>query len=64
MRHFCANKLGLSERQVRLTTWSEVAARLVAVQRSTRLCAARDLDEADIAGRIMRKENYLIGEAM
>ena len=23
-----------------------------------------DLDEADIAGRIMRKENYLIGEAM
>ena len=40
-------------------TWSEVVHRVVLVQRTTRLCAARDLDEADIVGRIMRKDNYL-----
>jgi autophagy-related protein 9 len=43
-----------------MMTWSEVAHRLVLVQRTTRLCAARDLDELDIVARIMRKENYLI----
>lgn len=42
-------------------TWSELLHRLVLVQRTTRLCAARDLDELDIVGRIMRKENFLIG---
>ena len=42
-------------------TWSELLHRLVLVQGSTRLCAVRDLDELDIVGRIMRKENYLIG---
>ncbi len=47
--------------QMRLMTWSEVVRRLVLVQATTRLCNARDLTEADIVGRIMRKENYLIG---
>lgn len=31
------------------------------VQRTHRLCAARDLSEHDIVSRVMRKENYLIG---
>ena len=31
------------------------------VQRTHRLCAARDLTEHDIVARIMRRENYLIG---
>jgi len=30
-------------------------------QKTTRLCIARDLTEADVVARIMRKENYLIG---
>lgn len=47
--------------QVRMMTWSELLHRLVLVQGTTRLCAARDLDELDIVGRVMRKENYLIG---
>lgn len=47
--------------QVRMMTWSELLHRLVLVQGTTRLCAVRDLDELDIVGRIMRKENYLIG---
>jgi autophagy-related protein 9 len=44
---------------MRMMTWSEVVHRMVLVQRHTRLCAARDLDEHDIVGRIMRKDNYL-----
>lgn len=44
-----------------MMTWSELLHRLVLVQGTTRLCAVRDLDELDIVGRIMRKENYLIG---
>jgi autophagy-related protein 9 len=36
-------------------TWAEVAGRLVTVQRTTRLCIARDLDELAIVQRIMRK---------
>lgn len=44
-----------------MMTWSELLHRLVLVQGSTRLCAVRDLDELDVVGRIMRKENYLIG---
>lgn len=44
-----------------MMTWSELLHRLVLVQGTTRLCAARDLDELDIVGRVMRKENYLIG---
>jgi autophagy-related protein 9 len=38
----------------------QVAARLVAAQRSVRLCIARDLTEHDIVARTMRRENYLI----
>ena len=30
-------------------------------QKTTRLCIVRDLTEADVVARIMRKENYLIG---
>lgn len=61
VQHFLGNKLGTSERQLQMMTWSEMAHRLVLVQRSTRLCVVRDLDEHDIVSRIMRKENYLIG---
>lgn len=42
-----------------MMTWSEVVHRIVLVQRHTRLCAVRDLDEHDIVSRIMRKDNYL-----
>lgn len=55
IRHFVANKLGVSERDVRRLTWAEVAQRLVLVQRTTRLCITRDLDEHDVVSRIMRK---------
>ena len=41
--------------QVVMMTWAEVVHRLVLVQRTTRLCIARDLDELDIVARIMRK---------
>ncbi|KAG2498771.1 hypothetical protein HYH03_003510 [Edaphochlamys debaryana] len=58
--HFMKNKLGISERKVVAMTWAEVVHRLVLVQRTTRLCIARDLDELYIVSRIMRKENYLI----
>lgn len=51
----------VAPRQVTMMTWSELLHRLVLVQRSTRLCAARDLDELDVVGRIMRKDNFLIG---
>ncbi|WIA42135.1 hypothetical protein OEZ86_009406 [Tetradesmus obliquus] len=61
VKHFINNKLGISDRQIRSMTWSELLHRLVLVQRSSRLCAARDLDELDVVGRIMRKDNYLIG---
>jgi hypothetical protein len=44
-----------------MMTWSELLHRLVLVQRTSRLCAVRDLDELDVVGRIMRKDNYLIG---
>lgn len=47
--------------QIQMMTWSEVVHRIVLVQRTTRLCVVRDLSEHDIVGRIMRKENYLIG---
>lgn len=60
VRHFYAAELGLSERALRAATWPEVAARLVAAQRSVRLCISRDLTELDIMARIMRRENYLI----
>ncbi|KAF6253428.1 autophagy protein Apg9-domain-containing protein [Scenedesmus sp. NREL 46B-D3] len=61
VKHFINNKLGISDRQIRMMTWSELLHRLVLVQRTSRLCAARDLDELDVVGRIMRKDNYLIG---
>eukprot|EP00775_Hariotina_reticulata_P004154 gene4154-4402_t len=61
VKHFINNKLGISDRQIQMMTWSELLHRLVLVQRTSRLCAVRDLDELDIVGRIMRKENYLIG---
>lgn len=58
-RDFVANKLGISERQLRMTTWSELCHRLVLAQRHTRLCAVRDLDEHAVVSRIMRRDNYL-----
>ncbi|GLC35368.1 hypothetical protein PLESTB_000572200 [Pleodorina starrii] len=58
--HFMANKLGISEGKVVTMTWAEVVHRLVLVQRTTRLCISRDLDELYIVSRIMRKDNYLI----
>ncbi|KAG1681142.1 hypothetical protein FOA52_015585 [Chlamydomonas sp. UWO 241] len=59
-RHFFNNTLGVSERQVGTMTWAEVVHRIVLVQRTKRLCISRDLNEHDIIGRIMRKDNYLI----
>eukprot|EP00879_Flechtneria_rotunda_P028308 GHRR01030408.1.p1 GENE.GHRR01030408.1~~GHRR01030408.1.p1 ORF type:complete len:270 (+),score=51.06 GHRR01030408.1:276-1085(+) len=61
VKHFINNKLGISDRQIRMMTWSELLHRLVLVQRTTRLCASRDLNELDVVNRIMRKDNYLIG---
>ncbi|GAX83721.1 hypothetical protein CEUSTIGMA_g11146.t1 [Chlamydomonas eustigma] len=59
-RHFYNTTLGLSDRQVSTMTWAEVVNRLVLVQRTRRLCVVRDLNELDIVGRIMRKDNFLI----
>ncbi|KAL6780039.1 ATG9 [Auxenochlorella protothecoides x Auxenochlorella symbiontica] len=61
IQHFFNQKLGISERRIKTITWPEVLHRLVQVQRTTRLCASRDLSEHDIVSRIMRRENYLIG---
>ncbi|KAK9845371.1 hypothetical protein WJX81_004761 [Elliptochloris bilobata] len=61
IRHFMRNRLGLSEHQLRCVSWPEVARRIVEAQKTTRLCIVRDLTEADVVARIMRKENYLIG---
>ncbi|KAG7667053.1 hypothetical protein Ndes2526B_g04460 [Nannochloris sp. 'desiccata'] len=61
VRHFFSYNVGMSERSLRAATWPEIAARLVAAQRSVRLCISKDLTEHDIVSRIMRKDNYLIG---
>jgi len=61
VRHFISYNIGMSERSLRAATWPEIAARLVAAQRSVRLCISKDLTEHDIVSRIMRKDNYLIG---
>lgn len=61
VRHFFSVHLGMTDAAVRNARWPEIAARVVAAQRSVRLCIARDLDEHDIVSRIMRRENYLIG---
>ncbi|GLI70528.1 hypothetical protein VaNZ11_015443 [Volvox africanus] len=58
--HFMSKKLGIDESKVVTMTWAEVVYQLVLVQRTTRLCIARDLDELHIVSRIMRKDNYLI----
>ncbi|MEW5312000.1 MAG: hypothetical protein WDW38_003665 [Sanguina aurantia] len=57
---FVGNKLGVSEARVQVMTWAEVVHKLVLVQRTTRLCVSRDLDEHAVVLRIMRKDNYLI----
>jgi hypothetical protein len=51
----CAHLLLLLLLQIQMMTWSELLHRLVLVQRTSRLCAVRDLDELDVVGRIMRK---------
>eukprot|EP00887_Chlorella_sp_A99_P005099 scaffold25.g5099.t1 len=61
VRAFVWRRLGLSEAQLRAATWPEMAARLVQVQASCRLCLVRPLSEHDVASRVMRRENYLIG---
>ncbi|MEW5298047.1 MAG: hypothetical protein WDW36_001210 [Sanguina aurantia] len=60
VRKFVGNKLGVSEARVQVMTWAEVVHKLVLVQRTTRLCVSRDLDEHAVVLRIMRKDNYLI----
>ena len=62
MAAFCRARLGVSERQLGAMTWPELAHRVVLLQATTRLSVRRDLSEAAIVARIMRKENYLIGK--
>lgn len=43
LKHFVNNKLGISERQVKMMTWSELVHRIVLLQRTTR-CAPAPAD--------------------
>lgn len=61
MRLFCASKLGLGDDDMRTVTWPAVVSRLVATQTSTRLSLVRDMTALDVAARILRRENYLMG---
>mmetsp|Transcript_4303 Transcript_4303/g.12400 ORF Transcript_4303/g.12400 Transcript_4303/m.12400 type:complete len:983 (-) Transcript_4303:227-3175(-) len=61
VRHFCNQRLGLSERAVQTVSWPDVTRRIVEVQQHMKLCVKRNLTEHDIVSRIMRKDNYLIG---
>ena len=60
VRCYYHRHLGLTDRTLRYATWPEVAARIVSSQRTIRLCNSRELDESDIAARIMRRDNYMI----
>ena len=61
MRQLCAIKLGLGDDDLRYVPWPEVVSRLIAAQTHARLSVVRDLTPHDVASRILRRENYLIG---
>jgi len=60
IRDFCNVRLGVSDRELQTITWPELVDRVVAAQRTLRLCLVKELTPHDIVSRIMRKENYLI----
>jgi len=64
MSRFYLRRLGITTRQLETMEWHQVVARVRRLQRSERFkiqINKPDLDAHDIASRIMRKENYLIG---
>ena len=61
MRQLCATKLGLGDDDLRSVSWPDVVSRLIAAQTLARLSVVRDLTPHDVASRILRRENYLVG---
>jgi len=58
---FAKEVLRLPDAKLGVGVWAEVVDGIVRGQATTRFCAARHLDHADVVARIMRKENYFIG---
>ncbi|EFA76267.1 autophagy protein 9 [Heterostelium album PN500] len=59
IRSFYHNTLKINEDELQTVDWSTIASKLVEVPR---LCRVKEnMDALDIANRIMRKENYIIG---
>jgi len=64
MRNFYLHRLHITTRQLETMQWDKVVDRLCRLQRSSRFkiqINKKDLNAHDIASRIMRTENYLIG---
>jgi len=63
MKSFYRNRLHISSSELETMRWSEVVDRLIRLQRSGMKIqiTKSDLDAHDIASRILRKENYLVG---
>eukprot|EP00163_Fabomonas_tropica_P000156 TRINITY_DN1010_c0_g2_i1.p1 TRINITY_DN1010_c0_g2~~TRINITY_DN1010_c0_g2_i1.p1 ORF type:complete len:759 (+),score=183.40 TRINITY_DN1010_c0_g2_i1:637-2913(+) len=62
MRSFYNNQLEIPEYELQSIPWREVVFKLISLQERQRISIVNDsLNAHDIANRIMRKENYLIG---
>eukprot|EP01083_Nonionella_stella_P039294 106874_1 len=61
MRAFFNSELSVTDEQLQTMPWHDLVQRLVDLQETRKLCLVRDLDALDIANRIMRRENYMIG---
>lgn len=63
MRSFYRNRLHINSSELETMRWSEIVDRLIRLQQSgTKIQITKsDLDAHDIASRILRKDNYLVG---
>ncbi len=62
MRSLFAEKLGTSDAELYNLTWDEIVVRIIELQRATRFCIVKEeLTAHDVANRILRKDNYLVG---
>ena len=61
VRRYYERFVGLTDHMLRYASWPEVASRIIDSQRVIQLCRSRDLNESDIAARIMRFDNFFIG---
>ncbi|KAG6400886.1 hypothetical protein SASPL_137731 [Salvia splendens] len=61
IRWFYYNCLHVTDNEIQTMPWSLILEKVVQVQRTHQLCVVKDLSMHDVAMRLMRKENYLIG---